>query len=48
MFDSQQAINMQWGNFSSSHLPLTEYDTSLDAESMDPGSRVKMFILLVF
>ncbi|KAL8472813.1 hypothetical protein ACS0TY_029870 [Phlomoides rotata] len=35
-----QAINMQWGNFSSSHLPLTEYDSSLDAESIDPGHRI--------
>ncbi|KAI3451873.1 hypothetical protein Pfo_008538 [Paulownia fortunei] len=37
---AETVINMQWGNFSSSHLPLTEYDTSLDAESMDPGSRI--------
>ncbi|KAL0343437.1 UNVERIFIED_CONTAM: putative hexokinase-like 2 protein [Sesamum angustifolium] len=33
-------INVQWGNFSSLNLPLTEYDTYLDAESKDPGSRV--------
>lgn len=32
---------MHWGDFSSSHLPLTEYDTSLDAESIDPGKRVR-------
>ncbi|KAL7101579.1 hypothetical protein ACP275_08G063100 [Erythranthe tilingii] len=36
----ETVINMQWGNFSSSHLPLTEYDTSLDAESIDPGTRI--------
>ncbi|GMP25187.1 hypothetical protein CsSME_00002171 [Camellia sinensis var. sinensis] len=29
-------INMQWGSFSSSHLPLTEFDASLDAESSNP------------
>ncbi|PIN01737.1 Hexokinase [Handroanthus impetiginosus] len=33
-------IHMQWGNFTSSHLPLTEYDISLDAESIDPGSKI--------
>ena len=38
---AETAINMQWGNFFSSHLPLTEYDASLDAESTDPGCRVR-------
>ncbi|KAL1569905.1 hexokinase [Salvia divinorum] len=37
---AETAINMQWGNFFSSHLPLTEYDASLDAESADPGCRI--------
>ncbi|KAL6587784.1 hypothetical protein OROMI_000762 [Orobanche minor] len=31
---------MQWGNFSSSHLLLTEYDVALDAESTNPGERL--------
>ncbi|XP_009605675.1 probable hexokinase-like 2 protein [Nicotiana tomentosiformis] len=34
------AINIKWGNFSSSHLPITEFDTSLDAESSYPGSQI--------
>ncbi|KAL7255927.1 hypothetical protein ACSBR1_009958 [Camellia fascicularis] len=33
-------INMQWGSFSSSHLPLTEFDSSLDAESSNPGNQI--------
>ena len=32
---------MEWGNFRSSHLPLTEYDQALDAESLNPGEQVK-------
>ncbi|XP_022872711.1 probable hexokinase-like 2 protein [Olea europaea var. sylvestris] len=36
----EMIINMQWGNFSSSHLPFTEFDASLDAESSNPGSRM--------
>lgn len=31
---------MEWGNFRSSHLPLTEYDQALDAESLNPGDQV--------
>lgn len=38
-----QVINMEWGNFRSSHLPLTEYDHSLDAESLNPGEQVLKF-----
>ncbi|KAJ8545949.1 hypothetical protein K7X08_018532 [Anisodus acutangulus] len=34
------AINIQWGNFRSSHLPITEFDTSLDDESSYPGSQI--------
>ena len=37
-----QVINMEWGNFRSSHLPLTEYDQALDAESLNPGEQVKI------
>ncbi|KAJ9559680.1 hypothetical protein OSB04_004840 [Centaurea solstitialis] len=35
----EMVINMEWGNFRSSHLPLTEYDNALDAESITPGNR---------
>lgn len=31
---------MEWGNFSSSHLPMTEYDNALDVESLNPGDQV--------
>ncbi|KAL1190398.1 putative hexokinase-like 2 protein [Cardamine amara subsp. amara] len=33
-------ISTEWGDFRSCHLPLTEYDAALDAESWNPGSRV--------
>ncbi|KAK3165303.1 hypothetical protein QOZ80_1AG0031540 [Eleusine coracana subsp. coracana] len=33
-------INMEWGNFTSSHLPLTEFDRTLDAESLNPGEQI--------
>ncbi|XP_010527158.1 PREDICTED: probable hexokinase-like 2 protein [Tarenaya hassleriana] len=32
-------ISTEWGDFSSTHLPLTEFDASLDAESLNPGRR---------
>ncbi|KAF5743004.1 hexokinase [Tripterygium wilfordii] len=32
-------INMEWGNFRSSHLPLTEYDQELDAETLNVGEQ---------
>ncbi|CAI9762975.1 unnamed protein product [Fraxinus pennsylvanica] len=35
-----RVINMEWGNFQSSHIPLTEYDQSLDAESLNPGEQI--------
>ena len=31
---------MEWGNFRSSHLPLSEYDQALDVESLNPGEQV--------
>ncbi|KAL3008104.1 hypothetical protein AAZX31_07G013500 [Glycine max] len=34
------AINMEWGKFRSSHLPLTEYDCALDAESLNPSDQI--------
>ncbi|XP_052157821.1 hexokinase-8 isoform X1 [Oryza glaberrima] len=33
-------INMEWGNFYSSHLPVTEYDEALDKESLNPGEQI--------
>ncbi|KAL3535686.1 hypothetical protein ACH5RR_004147 [Cinchona calisaya] len=36
----EMVINMEWGNFRSSHLPLTEYDQGLDAESLNPGEQI--------
>lgn len=35
-----QVISIGWGNLRSPHLPITEFDTSLDAESSNPGSQV--------
>ncbi|MCO5582335.1 hypothetical protein L7F22_036229 [Adiantum nelumboides] len=32
-------INMEWGNFWSSHLPKTMYDEDLDGESLNPGEQ---------
>ncbi|KAL5771120.1 hypothetical protein ACOSP7_015274 [Xanthoceras sorbifolium] len=36
----EMVINMEWGNFRSSHLPLTEYDQALDDESKNPGEQI--------
>lgn len=36
----EMVINMEWGNFSSSHLPITEYDQELDKESINPGEQI--------
>lgn len=36
----EMVINMEWGNFFSSYLPLTEYDKALDAESLNPGEQI--------
>nr|GEU65761.1 hexokinase-1-like [Tanacetum cinerariifolium] len=36
----EMVINMEWGNFKSLHLPLTEYDNALDAESLNPGEQI--------
>ncbi|KAH0690999.1 hypothetical protein R3W88_010358 [Solanum pinnatisectum] len=36
----EMVINMEWGNFRSSHLPLTEYDHALDNESLNPGEQI--------
>ncbi|KAE8718380.1 Hexokinase-1 [Hibiscus syriacus] len=37
---SLKVINMEWGNFKSAHLPLSEYDLELDAESLNPGDQI--------
>ncbi|CAL1400363.1 unnamed protein product [Linum trigynum] len=36
----EMVINMEWGNFKSSHLPLTEFDNSLDGDSLNPGEQI--------
>ncbi|KAL5226591.1 hypothetical protein ABZP36_014856 [Zizania latifolia] len=36
-------INMEWGNFSSCHLPVTEFDQALDKESLNPGEQASFF-----
>ncbi|GMH18050.1 hypothetical protein Nepgr_019891 [Nepenthes gracilis] len=36
----EMVINMEWGNFRSSYLPISEYDTALDAESLNPGEQI--------
>ncbi|KAG8055480.1 hypothetical protein GUJ93_ZPchr0001g30092 [Zizania palustris] len=32
-------INMEWGNFKTERLPLSEYDSALDFESLNPGKQ---------
>ncbi|CAH9110755.1 unnamed protein product [Cuscuta epithymum] len=36
---SEIVVDMQWGNFYSSNLPITEFDVSVDTESSNPGCR---------
>ncbi|KAI8553739.1 hypothetical protein RHMOL_Rhmol05G0039800 [Rhododendron molle] len=36
----EMVINMEWGNFRSSHLPLTEYDLAMDVDSLNPGEQI--------
>ncbi|KAM2205669.1 hypothetical protein ACFX1S_025135 [Malus domestica] len=36
----EMVVNMEWGNFKSAHLPLTEYDHSLDTESLNRGDQI--------
>ncbi|VVA99738.1 unnamed protein product [Arabis nemorensis] len=36
----EMVINMEWGNFRSSHLSLTEFDHTLDFESLNPGEQI--------
>ncbi|KAF9672039.1 hypothetical protein SADUNF_Sadunf12G0112900 [Salix dunnii] len=44
---SEMVINMEWGNFRSSHLPLIEYDHAMDTESLNPDEQV-IFNLKLF
>ncbi|KAI4327287.1 hypothetical protein L6164_019766 [Bauhinia variegata] len=37
---SDLVISTEWGNFKSSHLPVTQFDASLDAESSNPGTGI--------
>jgi hexokinase len=37
---------MEWGNFYSCHLPVTEYDQALDKESLNPGEQASFFYIL--
>ncbi|KAK1293192.1 Hexokinase-1 [Acorus calamus] len=36
----EMIINMEWGNFCSSHLPITEFDVCLDAEGPNRDEKV--------
>lgn len=36
----QMIICMEWGGFSSSYLPRTQYDDALDAASVNPGEQI--------
>lgn len=42
-----QVVNTEWGNFQTSHLPLTEYDHALDAESINPGEQVNSQVIFL-
>lgn len=43
-----QVINMEWGNFRSSHLPMTEFDLGLDVDSLNPGEQVILLSCFMF
>ncbi|GMH13020.1 hypothetical protein Nepgr_014861 [Nepenthes gracilis] len=40
MASGGMVVNMEWGDFWSSHLPRTRYDIDLDAESPSPNDQV--------
>lgn len=40
-----KVVNMEWGNFWSSHLPRTSYDMALDDESPNPNDQVRFYLL---
>lgn len=37
---------MEWGDFFTEHLPMTEYDKALDSESLNRGEQVMHFTRL--
>lgn len=39
---------MEWGNFKSSLLPMTEYDEELDFESLNPGEQVCLSAIIFY
>ncbi|KAI3856650.1 hypothetical protein MKW92_028232 [Papaver armeniacum] len=41
----ETVINMEWGNFWSSHLPVTEYDQALDQDSLNVGEQIFEMII---
>lgn len=45
---SFKVVNMEWGNFWSSHLPRTSYDIDLDADSPNPNEQVSFCALFLF
>ncbi|GAB2269342.1 Hexokinase isoenzyme 2 [Dionaea muscipula] len=36
----EMVINMEWGNFHTAHLPLTDYDHAMDLESLNRGEQI--------
>jgi hexokinase len=36
----EMVINMEWGNFKSPLLPITEFDKAMDFESLNPGEQI--------
>ncbi|KAI3917670.1 hypothetical protein MKW98_021432 [Papaver atlanticum] len=36
----EMVINTEWGNFRSSHLPVTKYDQALDQDSLNVGEQI--------
>ncbi|XP_026419196.1 hexokinase-1-like [Papaver somniferum] len=36
----EMVINTEWGNFQSSHLPVTKYDQALDQDSLNVGEQI--------
>jgi hexokinase len=36
---------MEWGNFRSGKLPHSEYDATLDFESLNPGEQACLLII---
>jgi hypothetical protein len=43
-----QVVNMEWGNFWSSHLPRTPYDLSLDDETQNRNDQVIFHVKILW